>query len=155
MSTLAAILANNITAPLSFGDPSAGREVLQALQVEPRVVSACIYTRDGKVFARYARGGSAATFYSQRVRENGNYFETDRLLQYREIKLGGEILETLFIESDLTELNQRLTNYSAVLGLVMVASLLLAYLLASRLQKLISHPVLELVRTAGRISSGK
>ncbi|HEX4487400.1 MAG TPA: response regulator [Terriglobales bacterium] len=152
MSTLSGILANNTTAPLSFGDSNAATEVLKALQAEPRVAAACIYSPNGRLFARYVRGGGGAKYCGRKPRSDGNYFVEDSLLQYRVIKIEGESIGTLFIESDLTELNQLLRNYSATLALVMFATSLLAYLLAARLQKVITRPALELVRTAERVT---
>jgi signal transduction histidine kinase/CheY-like chemotaxis protein len=153
MSTLAAILATNSTAPLSFGDSNAGRELLHSLEAEPRVVVASLYTTDGKLFARYVRRGGISKLPFQRVREDGNYYQEDRLLQYREIKMRGESIGTLFIESDSTELDKLLQNYAATLALIMLATSVLAYLLAWRLQTVISRPVLELVRTAQRVTA--
>src|SRR5438270_13037230 len=62
LATLADVLARNSTAALTFRDPRAAQDVLQALQAEPSVSAACIYTDDGKPFATYVRQGRASRF---------------------------------------------------------------------------------------------
>ncbi len=59
ISALAEIVVNNTTAALSFDDPRAAAETLSALRARTHIASACIYRRDGTVFARYARPGSS------------------------------------------------------------------------------------------------
>src|ERR1700674_4938822 len=48
----AEMIGSNSTAALSFRDVNSAREILNALQAEPSVVHACIYGKDGKVFAK-------------------------------------------------------------------------------------------------------
>jgi PAS domain S-box-containing protein len=66
--------------------------------------------------------------------------------------LAGEPIGTIYIESDLQQLHQRLKAYNvAALGTALI-TLFLAFLLASRLQRPISRPLIELVQTAEAIS---
>src|SRR6266567_886839 len=58
LTTLAEIIGNNSTAALDFNDEKAAEETLAALRAEPNIVAACLYTKNGEVFARYSRDGS-------------------------------------------------------------------------------------------------
>jgi signal transduction histidine kinase/HPt (histidine-containing phosphotransfer) domain-containing protein len=152
LATVAEILGDNSTSALAFGDNRAASEVLRALQAEPRVVAACMYTYEGEPFATYVRPGDPSGFVPPKVRRESDTFESGRLMKFHEIKLHGQTVGTIFIESDLDGMRQRLRNYGAVVTLVIFTSSLLAYFLASRLQNMFSRPVLELVRTAEQIS---
>jgi uncharacterized membrane protein affecting hemolysin expression len=58
VSVLAEAIGNNCTATIEYNDPKTAEETLSALRAEPSVVSACIYTRKGEVFAVYNRAGA-------------------------------------------------------------------------------------------------
>src|ERR1700676_4363070 len=60
LSASAEKVGSNSTAALSFGDAKAAREILAALQAKQNVIDACIYDKDGGLFASYNR--SAALF---------------------------------------------------------------------------------------------
>ena len=51
LSTLAEIVGNNTSAALDFDKSDSAVETLSALQVEPGIIGACIYGKDGKAFA--------------------------------------------------------------------------------------------------------
>src|ERR1041385_1063583 len=54
-SSIAQVIGNTVTAAIDFNDRKTAEESLTALQAEPTIVAACIYDRDGKVFATYQR----------------------------------------------------------------------------------------------------
>src|ERR1700733_11671871 len=62
LSASARMVGSNSTAALSFGDAKSAREVLSALQAKQNVIHACIYDKDGKVFAKYSRGAAQSNF---------------------------------------------------------------------------------------------
>src|ERR1700691_1663511 len=51
LNASAQMVGSNSTAALSFGDAKSAGEILSALQAKPNVIHACIYEKDGKVFA--------------------------------------------------------------------------------------------------------
>ena len=154
LAVLAAVLGENSNAPLAFGDTQAATDVLEALEMEPHVVLACIYSKDGRVFAKYVRHGAEATAVPASLDE-GTYFRPGKLIEFHHITLENELLGTIYIESDLQEMNQRLRRYTGIVAAVMLFSLLVAYLLASQLQRVVSRPILDLVRTARQVSNKK
>src|SRR5580658_257288 len=62
LSASAKMVGSNSTAALSFGDAKSGGEVLAALQAKQNVINACIYDKDGRVFAIYSRGAAHNDF---------------------------------------------------------------------------------------------
>jgi diguanylate cyclase (GGDEF)-like protein/PAS domain S-box-containing protein len=152
LETLADVLARNSTAALTFRDAHAARDVLQALRAEPSVTAACIYTDDGKPFAVYVRKGGEPDFVPPLAQDRITRIESGRLLQFRDIVLDGEPVGTIYIESDLQRLNKRLRECALAFLATLAATLVLAFLLAARMQQPISRPLVDLVRTAKAIS---
>src|SRR5438874_189339 len=54
--TLAGITADNVMAPVSFGDQKAAVDTLNALQSDPAIVRACVYTVSS-LLAEFRRPG--------------------------------------------------------------------------------------------------
>jgi methyl-accepting chemotaxis protein len=148
------VIAVNSQAALAFKDAEFAKEVLTMLRADPHIIAGCIYSRDGKPFATYARD-SAGAWTPPPPQHEGSYFKPGALEQFHTVTLSGETVGTIFIESDLGEMDQRLRSYGGIVILVLFSSSLVAFLLASRLQRLVSQPILELVHTASRISSEK
>lgn len=121
LHVIAAIVGENSTAALTFNDANAARDVLSALRSEPHVRSACIFTRDGRQFARYARLPSDPDLCPL-LRPEGSYFTSDRLLQFHTISLAGESLGLVFIDSDLQELASRRYRYLAIVAAVLAGN---------------------------------
>ncbi len=155
LSTLADLIGSNSTAALTFNDPNAAREILQGLKAQSHIVSACIYSGDGKVFTTYRREGGQQNVSPPGVRPAGIEFKDDRLVVFHRITLDGQKIGTVYLESDLKEMRSRVYRYLAIVTLILITSLFLAFLLASKLQQVISDPILHLAETARVISAEK
>ncbi len=142
-------MAPNTTAGLSFRDSPAVREVLSSLKAQPNVIRACVYAPDGSVFAMYARAaGSAREFTPPPLGRDGIHVGFERATVYEPILLDGERIGTIFIESDLGRVYAHARRSGEILLAVIIVAFLVAYLLASRLQREISEPIVELARVA-------
>jgi two-component system sensor histidine kinase/response regulator len=151
--TLANMVAENSTAALTFHDAQAAKEVLRSLHTQPHVTAACLYTAEGQPFAIYDRNSDRETFAPPPPRNDGSFFEKGRLLQFRPVRLGKETIGTVYVESDFSEMQARLRAYPLVIGFVLVLSCGAALLMASRLQKLISDPILGLLQATREVSA--
>jgi signal transduction histidine kinase/CheY-like chemotaxis protein len=152
-STLADMVADNSTAALTFHDEQAGRDVLKSLRTQPHITAACLYTQEGKLFATYVREGKDAKFTPPPPRPNGSFFENGRLLQFRPIRLSKDVIGTVYLESDFSEMNARLRTFPIAITLALLVSSLMAFVLAKRMQTLVSGPILELLDAAKVVSS--
>src|SRR5437899_42983 len=155
LTTLAEIIGSNSTAALTFGDSNSAKEILGALSANQHIAAACIYTRNGQVFAKYLRGDPMARFSPPGTQDDGSRFGSNELALFGKITLDGEKIGTVYLRSDLAEIAERLKRYTAVLVLVMLASSLVAFLLSSRLQRAISEPIGKLAWTAKMVSVEK
>ena len=155
LSTLAEIIGNNSAAALDFSDPKAAKETLSALRAQPNIKAGCIYTAQGQVFAVYDRPSDKTTFVPPRHETTTTRFGNNSLEIFRPIVRDGENLGTVYVVSDLNALYSRLDKYALIAVGVFFASGLVAFLISSRLQQLISGPILNLVQTAHAVTTEK
>jgi two-component system, sensor histidine kinase and response regulator len=156
LSVLAEVIGSNTTAALEFEDAKAAADALSSLRAQTHIVEACIYTREGKVFAQYAPAGANPNFVPPAAEA-----DTERLILgsnvivFRRIRLNDEIIGTIYLKSDILQLKSHTSRLIAtMLGLILV-SLVAASALSSRLQRSVSGPILDLAWTAQRVSVGK
>jgi signal transduction histidine kinase/CheY-like chemotaxis protein len=153
MTVLADVLAKNTRAALAFQDESAAHETLLALQAEPYVEAACLYTADGKQFANYAR--FKAPKFPVIPADDGYRFEGGHLLLFRPVVLNGKRIGTIYLQTDLQGVYDRLRLFGGIGILVLCGSLFVAFILSARLQRPISGPILSLAQTARNIAERK
>lgn len=146
---MARTMAPNTTAGLSFGDARAVREILSSLRTQANVVTACVYRPDGSVFASYARSGASPLKAAVPPPDSDGVHANFRSMSvFEPIRLSGERIGTIYILSDLGPLYAHVQEFAEIALAVIGASFLMAYFLASRLQRSISTPILELARVA-------
>ncbi|HWF02642.1 MAG TPA: response regulator [Candidatus Angelobacter sp.] len=148
---LADIIAANNTAALSFSNARDAADSLANLRAEPDMVAACIYAQKGTRFATYTRAGVDTHIIpiSASMIKSGFH---DRLLYIvRPVRFGEETIGFVLLIHDLGELQESLLRYAIIAPMVLLVSLALAFLLASRLQRVISGPILALAERARTI----
>jgi PAS domain S-box-containing protein len=155
LSTLAEMAGDNTAAALDFNDAKSAGETLAALHAEPGIIGACVYTKEGKVFATYDRTNGGIAFTPPALPPNGSAFQGQRLTLSRPIVHQGETVGAIYLESDMQALYSRLTRYAWIVGVVFAAAVLIAYALSSRLQRLVSDPILHLARVARAVAQEK
>jgi signal transduction histidine kinase/ActR/RegA family two-component response regulator/HAMP domain-containing protein len=156
LSTQAEIIGNQSTAALTYDDRSNARDILGALSAEKHIVAAGLYAQNGELFASYfvpERNGPQPM--PPRAGPDGWRFSGDFLVLFQPVRMNGEIIGSIYLKSDLTELHVRLERYAATFVLLTLVSLAATYLLASRLQRIISRPIAHLAETARTVSAEK
>ena len=151
ITVLADVLGNNSTAALSFNARDTAEEMLSALKAQPHIVTACLYDKNGRIFATYARLRADAHIPAQ-VETRAARFGADRLTLFRPIGLGGRLVGTIYLESDLKELTSRFHLYTIVVTFTIVLVLLVVVGLALKLQGFVSQPILRLAAAARTVS---
>ena len=155
LNALAAVMGTNSTAPLAFKDQASAGEVLHALTAKPHILAAAIYGPDGKVFVVYQREKTGEVYTPPPVEDEAIRLSSDRLRIFQKITLDGEKIGNIFLEADTVEYRQLLAEYLLFFGLIVVAVSLGAYVMAERLQRVISDPILELAWTAKIITGSR
>lgn len=153
-TVLADILGTNARAALAFQDDTTAKEFLQALEAEPHIVGACLYTKTGERFVTYTRPGSTVEFAPSPAKD-GHRFEGGRLRVFRPVMLNGKRIGTICLHGDLEGIHARLRLFAGISALVLVGSLVVALGISSWLQRLVSGPILGLTATAQAITQRK
>ena len=94
VASVAQIIGYNSAAALSFNDANSAEQTLRALSAKPHIVAACIYDKDGKVFATYPRGHDLASFAPPPAGATER-FGAGHLELYRPIAVAGENVGTI------------------------------------------------------------
>jgi PAS domain S-box-containing protein len=152
--TLSKVVALNSTAALSFLNYNDGLETLRSLQSEPHVRAACLYDAEGHLFVKYPQSLPDG-YFPKAVADTGFHYANNMLAGYQPVVEAGKRVGTLYIVSDMEELNHRLIRYLFIGVGVFIISLFLAYLISRRLQKIISRPIANLSHTASVVSEKK
>jgi diguanylate cyclase (GGDEF)-like protein/PAS domain S-box-containing protein len=153
MTTLADIGSVGVAAPLSFYDDRAANETLAAVRADPRIVEAAVYDQHNKLFASFRSANAPAL--PAHPRPTGEYFEDLYLSIFRPVMLKGDRIGTIYVRSDMNDIYLRLVRYTGIVCLVLLASLGLALLLSSRIQRAISGPIMALADIACHVSEDK
>jgi signal transduction histidine kinase len=154
-STLAEIIGNNSSGALDFNDSKTAEDMLSALRARPNIVAACIYSRDGSLFAKYLRRDLAKGFSVPKPEADGYRFTNDGLILFHSIEAKGDRIGSICLVSDLGRLTARLRRYALIVVAVLLASMLAAFSLSSRLQRWLSEPILHLAKTARDVALNK
>jgi two-component system, sensor histidine kinase len=150
--TLARMIGENSTAALTFNDPRAASELLEGLRAQPGILAACIYGKDGRIFASYGRQGVWPPFGPSKAGDIRSGFVDGRLRLLHPVVLDSQLLGYIYLESELSALRERMARAIAIIVGVLALSLLFAFFLAARLQNLISGPVLHLAQIAKAVT---
>jgi PAS domain S-box-containing protein len=169
MAALAEVIEINSTAALTFNDMKSAEATLGSLNAEPEIMVAAIYTKKGDLFALYYNDdympkvlssisklpwdSSAGKQPPSRDSHRNDYiFHTDRLEMAKRIVMDGEPIGTLYLQTNLDSLYRRLKWYSLFAFMALFPALLVAYLLASKFQRIISKPITDLAQTMKIVS---
>jgi diguanylate cyclase (GGDEF)-like protein/PAS domain S-box-containing protein len=155
VSALAGIIATSSTAALSFADYRAEEETLGALRGDPRQMQAAVYNQANQLFAHYENPGTRTTPPPERPRRDGSYFENRTLVLFQSIRLQDVRIGTIMLKYSMADDYARLWTSAEIICVVLVSSLVVALILAAKLQRTITRPLEELSKTASQVSAAK
>ena len=151
----------NLSAALAFRDPEAAQEVLTALGSERDVIAVQVRTPDGKLFARYESPSprhrkclerahaalsapqSDPTGPPQQTSAPVTRFAPGYLEVSMPVLVNGKRQGSLSFQYHTVDLRQRIVGQILLAVAVFLGGILLAFLLANRLHRLISGPIGE------------
>jgi signal transduction histidine kinase/DNA-binding response OmpR family regulator len=158
LSTQAQIIGSNTASALLFNDQQSAENTLAALKAAHNVVSAGIYTPDGRLFSSYSRdpGGQMPALPSiPRGQIEIHWLRNKEIVLIRSIVFQGKPTGTVYIRSDVEELNQRLERYAGIAAIVLFACLAAALLVSSIFRRAVAQPIVHLAGIAKIVSRDK
>lgn len=148
----ASIVGDRNAAALLFNDNKRAEENLNVFSVKQAIVQACLYTKDGILFAQY----------TNKDIENENHCPNDftarMVIENKHIELmkpvvkNGEQIGHIYLESTLEQVEHYIEKQAEIAIMIIVAGLIFSYFLAINLQRSISRPILSLADTARQVS---
>ena len=158
LSTQAQIIGANSVSALLFNDPQSAEHTLSALAAAPGVLSAAIYDSDGRLFASYSRTPDSRIPNLPPMpsgQTEARWIGSGDIVLIRSIVFEGKPTGTVYIRSDVQELNQRLKRYAGIAGIVLAMSLLAALVISSIFRRSVAKPIAALVGLAKVVSRDK
>jgi PAS domain S-box-containing protein len=153
LTALSQTLGANTTASLAFNDHQSAVDILSALRAERHIVAACLYDKHGDFFAAYQREAGINNCSPHSSNATAAKFEADSVALSQIISLSGEVAGSIALISDLDALHAKIRQYTEIAALVIFLSVLATLLVSSRLIRLITAPILQLAKVAGRVSA--
>jgi signal transduction histidine kinase len=154
--TQAEIIGYNSAAAMAFRDKVSATATLWALKARGDIVSAALYTTEGNIFAYYLRpGDSSQPLLPHLPPSRGFRIERGYLEVSRDVTLNDGRVGVLFLQSDMRQWNERVRRYVSILCIFVLASGFFAWLVSSKLQLLISRPILYLEEVMRTVSTSK
>ncbi|HET9252484.1 MAG TPA: ATP-binding protein, partial [Candidatus Eisenbacteria bacterium] len=150
LATQAEILGRAAAPALAFDDPMSAYHYLSLLRARPQIEAAAIYKADGTLFATYRREEGAQDFPTE-IRPDGHRIVNNQLVLFRGIREGGEHMGTVYLSARY-ELFERLQSYLVIVGIALVASLLVAFVMSYWLQSAVTRPILEVSDVAHKVA---
>ena len=175
------IVSSSAAVATMFNDPERASQTLRALQAVDYVTEATIVRKDGSVLARYLAGFPVQPLPAAAALDDspapsgppvpktepifllgrgsppghGINFEHDAVLINRPIIHAGERHGTLYISADFSSTYLGLLLvYTKTTGVILLVSVLAAYLLSRIAIRGVTAPILGLARTASLIANG-
>jgi len=174
LGILANIIGSNTTAAIVFNDAKSARDTLDGLAANPHILAAYLVVGGDRLFAGYQKKGYEVKAMklqliqtregerirpaqlSELARRSESVWDWDLDLKtVTKFRVDDQTECSVVLQSDLGELISRLRWFTAVLAFIVSGALLLAYAIATKLQRIISEPVLHLSQKMDLVSSDK
>jgi uncharacterized membrane protein affecting hemolysin expression len=158
LSTQAQIIGTNSVSALIFNDQQSAENTLAALKAAHNILSAGIYSKDGRLFASYSRDPGAhvpaiPSLPSEQVEIH--WFKDKEVVLVRSIVFEGKPTGTVCIRSDVKELDSSLKRYVGIAGIVLSVCLVAALLVSSIFRRAVAEPIIRLAEVARAVSREK
>ncbi|MBI5557820.1 MAG: response regulator [Deltaproteobacteria bacterium] len=174
LNSMADVIALNSGAAMAFQDKEAAGEILHSLAAKTEIAVAMLHDRQGNVFSKFAREGvndeeivselRQAYPDQQEMRQELegkggiSFLAAGHVHVIRPVRKGSnlvgadELIGAIHLVDDMQQLNRRLHAYYTVVTIAVVVTILVVLVLAARLQRLFTEPLMELMQSMGAVS---
>jgi signal transduction histidine kinase/CheY-like chemotaxis protein len=155
LSLMGEIVGDAAAAAVEFGFVEEVEDSLTVLVEHPQIRRATIFDAGGGFMTSYRVASDVTEAPPLGYRPSGHSFTSESLVVWTPIVTDGQRVGTLALESDFRELRRRQLDFLGILALVLAICLAVAFVVASRLQALISGPIMSLSETMRDVSERK
>jgi PAS domain S-box-containing protein len=152
LSVVGELTARECGAAVRFKDEDAARQILNGLKGMPQVVSARLELGNRQRLAFFGAARDEAEIKAARLK-SGFRINGNRIILAQPVTLGGTQEGTLSLLADLhATTSQLLKLYGSIFTLVLLASLLVAFVLSGQFLRFVTDPILRLAETARHVA---
>ncbi len=149
-------VGSSISAALSFGDKGFAEETLAQLEERKSIIKVCVYDDSKRLFVSYYGFSSLMSeCKAVTIGSVASEFRANILYISRPIRVQDDIIGFITIVSDVSALQESIISYGKTLLLIGLVVMVIAYFLATKLQRIITSPVNHLLQATERISREK
>ena len=151
--TLGAIVADRAGYALAFQDRNAAYDHLKSLAAHPSLERAVIVDAEGAPFAEFHTAKAVLPQEPVSRWPAAFAFRNGKLATVAPMVVDGKVLGRVYLCAGTDKISQQVTTFGLTLGVVLVLSVLLAFLITGHFQKPIIDPIQHMAQTARLISS--
>jgi signal transduction histidine kinase/DNA-binding response OmpR family regulator len=152
LAITADVIGLNTASAINFEDAEFAQNALDALDSRPSIQAARIYLANGRPLATFRRPDADQP--PAAAQPESTEFAGGTIIVSKHIVVAGERIGSVYLAAHPAQIRQRIASYVLVLGGVLVGCMGITFVLASRLQRVISHPIEVLTSTVQSVSSG-
>ncbi|RZL02960.1 MAG: response regulator [Rubrivivax sp.] len=145
----AELLARTSAPALNFDDRRVATENLATLRFQPKVQAAAIYGPGGALFASYSARAEKNHFPTTSAPDSVTVSKGS-LIVFKSIVENNDVVGAVYLKTDY-ELFDRVVSYASIGIGVSCLSMLVAFLVSTWLQKIVTRPILDIGRTAREV----
>ena len=157
----ALVIANNISAAVAFNDEKAATDIISVLKSDEDIVEAAVILQNGKVLASFTTTPQS----SEILKKNASIFGADTHFEFKKNSEGFVLREPILLDHDTVgelsmyvsyeSVTSKINKFAQVLLAALVAGIILATMLSSRLQRIITRPLLDIIDVTNRITASQ
>ncbi len=171
LKSIANLVALNTGAAMMFNDEQAAGENLDSLAAKPEIIVAVLYDENGNIYSQYSRKKIDAGKIVSELRsvfktskETMDQLKTHGMLSYMlnghfhmivPVILKGSFLGGIHLVDNMQRVKKQLHSYYIVVGGIILFTLIVVLLLASRMQSLFTGPLFSVIDSMNQVSEEK
>jgi GGDEF domain-containing protein len=151
LSNLGRFIGENAKTAVVNGDRPAAEQILKSLAHHRGVVSAVIFDRSGEIFANYP--DRPQTGFG--LLTEGKYLDKNHVHTYDAIFDGEQKIGTVYLQSNLKKLYDRLFVFGRILVVAVLCTFLVALQISKSVHGVISGPIMHLTEISKRVTENR
>ena len=148
----ATLIGDYCAVPLDFGMSENATETLEKLKNIPSVEIGIVYNSKNEIFSEFYKNGEKIPISKPKNNKAWNKFENDYLHVSHPIMYNNEFAGTIYLRVSTNDLSMKIKEYLTTMLILLVVLLIINFLLANSLQKVLSQPILNLTNATKEIS---
>ncbi|SLM30230.1 Sensory box histidine kinase/response regulator [Desulfamplus magnetovallimortis] len=147
------------------------KEALSSFDLKTDIFFAALYSADGEIYSQYIRHPDKRELFETerqsvipdhlkimallKSKKRHTIFTREYIHLFRPFPVNGIEMGTIHLVADMLQLEERLMTYYKMISLVVAATLAIILLIATRMQKVITAPLLQLMASMEKVTREK